>query len=168
MWVGRDAGRRLNRSVIEIAERTVLATPPEETYELVCDFARLVEWDPAVVASQRVAGNRLEPGSHYSVRVRFLGRTPIVNYELLAAERDRRVEYEARAAWITARDTIVLEPSGPGTLLDARTRMQMSERLAPLARVIGPLVRRQARASIERLIAVCESRARARSDGAPS
>jgi hypothetical protein len=152
--------------MIEISERGLLATPPEETYELVCDFARLVEWDPAVVASQRIAGDRLKPGSRYAIRVKFLGRTPIVGYELLTAEPNRRVEYEARAAWITARDTIALEPSGAGTLLDARTRMEINERVAPLARVIVPLMRRQARASVERLIAVCQSRATARDEGA--
>ena len=152
--------------VIEISERALLATPPEETYDLVCDFGRLVEWDPAVVAARRVAGNRLEPGSRYAVQVRFLGRTPVVDYELLEAEPGRRVVYEARAAWITAHDTIELERSDEGTLLDARTRMQVHERVAPLARVIAPLMRRQARASVERLIAVCASRAAARADGA--
>lgn len=152
--------------MIELREATVLATDVEETFELVADFGRLVEWDPGVVASERTSGGRFWPESTYSIRVRFLGRTPEVEYELLDVDRPHRVVYEGRAAWMTARDTLELSPVDDGTLLRASTEIELDDRVSRGAWLIRRVLERQARASLSRLEAVCASRARAREEGA--
>jgi hypothetical protein len=152
---------------IEIRETVDVATGPEETFDLVCDFARLVEWDPGVVASRRLTGGRLEEGSRYEVRVRFLGRAPTMDYELLAVERPRSATYQGTAAWLTATDTMTVLPRrGGGATLTAVTAMELVPRLSRLAPVLRPVLERQGRESIARLEAICASRAAAWAAGA--
>lgn len=151
--------------MIELRETIVLATELEETFDFVADFGRLVEWDPGVVASERTSGGRFWPESTYSVRVRFLGRTPEVAYELLQAERPNRVVYEGKAAWMTARDTLDLSAVDHGTLLRASTEIELVPRIERASGLIERVLKRQAHQSLVRLEAVCVSRARARAEG---
>lgn len=152
--------------MVVVRESTVLATDVEETFDLVADYGRLVEWDPGVVSSERRSGSRLSPGSTYALRVRFLGRTPQMQYELVEADRTRRVVYAGTAAWLTARDTLELTPAESGTLLLVETALTLNDRLARLEWPIGQVVRRQAKESLVRLEAICASRALARAEGA--
>lgn len=128
-----------------------LAIDPAAAYHLVADFGRLAEWDPAVAHSELIGGEPLVPGARYRVTVRFLGRRPVVEYELIETTGPARSVYRATGARVEAIDRVEITPAPDGCRIAFSTAMIPTGWLALSRWLIVPLMRRQAVRSLAAL-----------------
>lgn len=139
------------RSPIALREVVDLPIAPAAAYQLVADFGRLAEWDPAVERADLIGGERLTPGARYRVTVRFLGRRPVLEYELSETTGPALTVYRATGARIDAIDRIEITPAPGGCRISFSTEMTPTGWLAASRWLIVPLMRRQAARSLAAL-----------------
>jgi hypothetical protein len=77
------------------------------------DFSNARFWDPSVSRARREGDGRVGLGSAFPLVARFAGRDVELTYTIITYEPPERVVLEARRGFVS-RDTITVEPAGPG------------------------------------------------------
>lgn len=139
------------RAQMSLRETVPLAISTDAAYDLVADFARLAEWDPAVADSERISGERLTPGSRYLVTARFLGRRPVLEYELIETTGPARTIYRATGSRFESVDRVEIAPASSGCLVTFAAEVTTSGWVAAFRWPIGLVMRRQGAASLAAL-----------------
>jgi len=123
--------------------------PPAAVFELLADMAELHQWNPNVRSSQRISGNRFEPGSRYESTI---ARGPVrmtARSELVAVEPGRKVQYEGSIAGFWSVDSLTFEPSGDGTRITFHNETRAPGWLRPVTPLLNATFQRQARRAVE-------------------
>jgi hypothetical protein len=112
-----------------------------DLFAYLADFSSAAEWDPGVVAAERLSGDGpVAAGTSFRLSVRTLGGdTPLI-YEVEAIEPPSSVTFRAENAILVSLDTITFaEREGGGTRVryDADLRLKGPLRLAdPVLRLV--------------------------------
>lgn len=88
---------------------------PAEAFAYMASFDNALEWDPAVVAAQRLDSGEMKVGSAFRITSRFAGREVPLRYEVTTFEPARRVVLEAWNKIFGSVDTVTVVPSGDGS-----------------------------------------------------
>lgn len=123
--------------------------PPAVVFELLADMAELDRWNPRVRTSQRISGDRFEPGSRYQSTI---VRGPIrmtAHSELVVAQPNRKVQYEGSIAGFWSVDSLTFEPWGKGTRITFRNETQTPSWLRLLTPILNAAFQRQARGAVD-------------------
>ncbi len=135
--------------MIEFTGQLKVDEPPAAVFELLADMGKLHEWNPNVRSSQRISGDRFEPGSRYES---IIARGPMrmtARSELVAVEVGRKVQYEGSIAGFWSVDSLTFEPSGDGTRITFRNETRAPGWLHPLIPLLNAAFQRQARRAVE-------------------
>lgn len=123
--------------------------PPVVVFELLADMAELRRWNPNVIASRRVSGDRLGVGSTYESTIR---RGPIrmtARSELTAVEPGRYVEYQGWIASLWSVDSLTFEGQGGGTRITFRNETTTPWWMRPMATMLNASFQPQARRAVD-------------------
>lgn len=107
--------------------RAAIAVPggPEKTFEYLSDFARVADWDPGVVESEKVGEGPVGVGTVFRVVSSFLGRRVPLRYEVTELDAPRRIVLRGEGDRIRALDEISLEPTESGTRILWQARVEL-------------------------------------------
>ena len=144
-----DGGSRTLHFMIEFTGQLEVDEPPAAVFELLADMAELQRWNPNVRSSQRISGNRLEPGSRYESTVARGPMRMTARSELVTVEPSRKVQYEGSIAGFWSVDSLTFEPSGDGTRITFRNETRTPSWLRPLIPLLNAAFQRQARRAVE-------------------
>lgn len=97
-----------------ITEHLEVPTSPETAFDHVADFTTTVEWDPSIVAAERLDDGPIGLGSRFRVQLRLGPTTVPLEYELTAYERPHRVVLTTRGPLHRGEDDVRFAPSGDG------------------------------------------------------
>ncbi|MEP6972517.1 MAG: SRPBCC family protein [Actinomycetota bacterium] len=124
------------REIVEVRQE------PEVVFDAVADFSSSAQWDPGVVAAERVSDGATAPtdvGAIYRLTVTFRGRSSEMTYRTTQYRRPDRVVFEGAGPRIAATDTIEFARiDGGGT----RITYVADLRLTGLAKVAEPFLGR--------------------------
>jgi hypothetical protein len=83
--------RELDSSAAALHESgsVVVATPPEDVYDMVADVTRMGEWSPVCRACRWEPGHTLRPGALFRGRNEAFGRTWETTSQVVVADRPR-------------------------------------------------------------------------------
>lgn len=122
------------REIVEVSQE------PEVAFDAVADFSSSAQWDPGVVAAERVGDGETAPsgvGAVYRLTVTFRGRASEMTYRTTEYRRPDRVVLEGVGPRIAATDTIEFASiDGGGT----RITYVADLRLTGLAKVAEPFL----------------------------
>jgi len=106
-------------------------TEPDAAFAYLADFTHALEWDPTVVAAERVDVGDIGPGSAFDLTVSIGKRRLPMRYEVTVFS-PGRVTFTARGAAYESVDTVTVTPRGDATEVryDARFRLRGALRLA--------------------------------------
>jgi carbon monoxide dehydrogenase subunit G len=121
-------------------------TPAERVFPYLADFTNATEWDSGTVSCERVSGDG-GPGTVYRNVSKFMGREVELEYTVERADAPV-VALVGRQGGTTSRDTITVNPSGGGSVVEYEADFEFS---GP-AKLLGPLIR----IPLERLAAETE------------
>ena len=124
---------------------------PADAFAYMVSFDNALQWDPSVVATERLTAGPIGVGSAFRVVSKFAGREVPLRYEITAMDPDSRVVLEAWNASFGSIDTITVVPSGAGSRVtyDARLVPKGMMRLGdPLLHLVFQRVGRAADASL--------------------
>src|SRR5689334_23297508 len=94
------------------------ALPQAEAFSYLADFANARHWDPSVSEARRVGEAPVGIGSAFDLVARFGGRDVPLRYQIVEYVAPRRVVLEAKRPGFVSRDTITVEPSGEGSVVN--------------------------------------------------
>ncbi len=124
-------------------------SPAAETFGYLATFSNAAEWDPGVLAGERLDDGPPGAGSRFRLKVPFLGARMSLTYEVISFVPDREVLLHAASALLRSTDRIAVTGAADGSTVsyDAEVRLR-----GPL-QVPGPLLRPGFRAVAERAAA---------------
>ena len=102
-----------------------LPLPIEGAFDYLADFARSAEWDPGVVAAERLTPGAPRLGSRFRVVASFLGRRLPLEYEIAALERPSRLVLVGGDASLRSVDEISFAPRPGGTRVTYEARLEL-------------------------------------------
>ncbi len=106
----------------------------EQAFSRLGRFDRATEWDPSVDNAEMLTPLPVGRGSRFLLRVRFLGRSLPLEYEVVDFEPPDRMAIRAENRFVRSIDTITFES------LRSLTEVGYEARLEPkgLSRIAGP------------------------------
>ena len=110
----------------------------EAVFAYLSDYSTAREWDPGVVAAERLSAGPLAEGAEFRVETALLGRTTALTYRIVHYDPPRAVSFRAESSTVVSEDTITFEHTAAGTRItyDAGLRLQGPLRIAdPVLRV---------------------------------
>jgi dehydrogenase/reductase SDR family member 12 len=124
-------------------------SPAAETFGYLAAFSNAAEWDPGVLAGQRLDPGPVRAGSRFRLVVPFAGARMSLTYEVIRFVPDREVVLQAASAVLRSTDRIVVTGAADGSTVsyDAEVRLR-----GPL-RVLDPLLQPGFRVVAERTAA---------------
>lgn len=103
---------------VRLAERRLVADARDAAFAYTADFSNIADWDPGVVASERLTPGPVAVGSRFRVEVKFgRGTLPMV-YEITELDPGRRVVLRGSGDGLDAVDDIRLIPQEDGMVVD--------------------------------------------------
>ena len=98
-----------------IIEHVRTPVPPEGAFDLLADFTSTADWDPQIVAAERLDDGPLGVGSRFRVVVRLgVVPTPMV-YEIVHFDRPDRLVLDTRSPLHEGRDDVRFRAALDGT-----------------------------------------------------
>ncbi len=124
-------------------------SPAAETFGYLAIFSNAADWDPGVLAGERLDAGPPRAGSRFRLTVPFLGVRMSLTYEVFRLVPDREVLLHAANGLLRSADRIVVTGTANGSTVsyDAEVRLR-----GPL-RVLDPLLRPGFRVVAERAAA---------------
>lgn len=123
-----------------VSEIIDVSQEPEVAFDAVADFSTSAQWDPGVVAAERIGEGETTPsgpGAAYRLTVTFRGRSSEMTYRTTEFRRPDLVVLEGVGPRIVATDTITFAPiDGGGT----RITYVADLRLTGVAKVAEPFL----------------------------
>lgn len=105
-------------------------------------FQNVAEWDPGVVAAERVGSGVLGVGSRFRVVVSSAGRKLPLEYRITQFEPSHLVRLVAETATLRSDDLITVEPRPDGATVTYDANLELLGRLRMFNRALAPLFNR--------------------------
>ena len=101
-------------------------SPAAETFGYLAAFSNAAEWDPGVLAGQRLDPGPVRAGSRFRLVVPFAGTRMSLTYEVIGFAPDREVVLQAVNAVLRSTDRIVVTGAADGSTVshDAEVRLR--------------------------------------------
>ena len=101
-------------------------SPAAETFGYLATFSNAAEWDPGVLAGERLDAGPLGAGSRFRLKVPFLGARMSLTYEVIKLVPGREVQLGAANAVLRSTDRIVVTGAADGSTVryDAEVRLR--------------------------------------------
>jgi dehydrogenase/reductase SDR family member 12 len=99
----------------KISEPTVVPTPIEVAFDHLADFTTTADWDPGIVAAERLDDGPIGLGSRFRVRSKIGLITVPLEYEITAYERPHRLVLETSGLVHRGEDDVRFEATSGGT-----------------------------------------------------
>ena len=110
--------------------------PREDVFAYLSDFSTTREWDPGVVAAERLGGQAVGEGTEFRLEAEFLGRTHELTYRIVEYEPPHAVTFLGENATVVSRDRITFDATATGT----RVTYDADLALTGLLRIADPLL----------------------------
>ncbi len=104
----------------------------DDAFDLICDFARITEWDPGVVSGKQIDAGPITVGTTFEVVSAFGPRRIPLTYEVLEWDRPNRAVLQAVTRDFTSYDVISVDDlagSGSELTYDATLRLHGPRKL---------------------------------------
>ena len=108
----------------------------DKAFAYLSDFSTSAEWDPGVVAAERVGDGAAGEGAEFRLVAEFLGRRTALTYRVVESQPPRAVTCVGENATVASRDRITVETIAGG----ARVSYDADLRLKGLRRLADPLL----------------------------
>ncbi|MFQ5557202.1 MAG: SRPBCC family protein [Acidimicrobiales bacterium] len=102
-----------------------VATPADEVFAYLADFANVAEWDPSVRSAEALSSEDPAIGSRYSVTVGFYGRPFDFRYEITELVPGRRLVLGAEGRRATRHDVFEVAEHGSGARITYDTTVKL-------------------------------------------
>jgi dehydrogenase/reductase SDR family member 12 len=99
----------------KITEPTVVPTSIEVAFDHLADFTTTADWDPGIVAAERLDDGPIGLGSRFRVRSKTGLITVPLEYEITAYERPNRLVLETSGPLHRGEDDVRFETTSEGT-----------------------------------------------------
>jgi carbon monoxide dehydrogenase subunit G len=113
-----------------------LPIPTDEAFRYLADFSRTAEWDPSVVAAERLTPGEIGVGSRFRVTLGFAGKHASLEYEITTFEPPTRLVLRGANEQLESIDEVSFVPRGDGTRVTYEARIE----LRGLRRLADPLL----------------------------
>lgn len=113
-----------------------LPVPIDEAFRYLADFSHTAEWDPSVLAAERLTPGEIGEGSRFRVTLGFAGRHVSLDYEIAAFEPPTRLVLRGANDQLESIDEVSFVPREGGTRVTYEARIE----LRGLRRLADPLV----------------------------
>lgn len=110
--------------------------PRDEVFEYLSDFSTAREWDPGVVAAERVVDTPPAEGAQFRLDTEFLGRKTELTYRIVDFEAPTSVTFFGENTTVVSCDRITFEETDFGT----RVTYEANLRLKGPIRIADPLL----------------------------
>jgi uncharacterized protein YndB with AHSA1/START domain len=145
---------------MRVERKIEIDAPPEQVYDLVMDPRRLEDWVTIHVGLKEAPTGGLRKGSELTQCLKLAGRRFDVHWEVVEAEKPRRVVWEGRGP-VRSRAKVVYDFDTDGNGKTCFSYMnEYSMPGGPLGRIAGGVLRhtsqRESEASLERLKRIVE------------
>jgi len=129
----------------------------DDVFAYLSDFSNAAEWDPGVVAAERLGGEGpVATGTSFRLVARAMGRDTPLTYRVIAIDPPASVTFRAESNVLVSLDTITFaEREGGGTRVryDADLRLKGPLRLAdPALRLVFGRIGDRARDGLRRTL----------------
>jgi len=132
--------------------------PPAEAFAYLSDFSTTQEWDPGVVAAQRLGDAPVGEGTEFRLVAEFLGRKTALTYRIVAFEPGKSVTLRGENATVVSLDRITVEPSDGGTRITYDADLALKGPLRMADPLLGLAFRRVGDRALEGLRATLGTR----------
>ena len=109
--------------------------PRAEVFAYLSDFSSTREWDPGIVAAERVGDGELGVGSEFALVADFMGRKAPITYRIAEYDPPHEILLVGENASVISRDRLTFEELVGGTRVTYDAELELK---GPL-RVAGPL-----------------------------
>ena len=114
-----------------------VATPADDTFAYLADFANTAEWDPGIAEARRLTPAPTAVGSRFEVIALFRGRRQRFEYVVTEFDEGSRIALQGEGAKARSVDAITVAAGGSGT----RITYEADLRLKGVYRVAEPFLR---------------------------
>lgn len=137
--------------MISLHERFISPASPSDVFDYLLTFERITEWDPGIVAAERIGDGEPEVGTRFLLVSRFYGQEQELRYQIRSADGPRKLVLVGHGDRVEAIDTIELRPVGSGTEVDYRADIRMRGLAAVAEPLMKPLMVRMGRKAVSGL-----------------
>ncbi len=111
-------------------------TPQPQAFAYLSDFTNAADWDPGIVAAERVDGGPIGGGSTFRLFAQMLGRRVALTYRIVEFDPPRTVAFLCEGRGCVSHDRITFQDTAAGTCI------RYDADLAPrgLLRLVDPLL----------------------------
>lgn len=136
---------------------------PKDVFDYLADFSNTAEWDPSVVAAERLDTGKVGLASRFHVVVALFGARSELTYRLTAYERPWRFRLEGGNGIVTSEDDIAITPVAGGVRVTYDANLRLPLLLRPLDPLVQMAVQWASGATVASLREVLRARSRTRS-----
>ena len=131
--------------------------PPEEVFDYFLDFRNENEWNAVAKDVRMTTSGPLGPGSKFRGQYQGMGA---MEYEVLSADRPRRITTHGKARFFEFDSTFDFTPDGGGTRLDGSMRPHPKGLFRLLTPFMGGMIKKQVDKGMASLRQIIESKPR--------
>ena len=113
-------------------------SPAAETFGYLATFSNAAEWDPGVLAGERLDAGPLGAGSRFRLKVPLLGARMPLTYEVIGFVPDREVLLHAANGVLRSTDRIVVTGAADGSTVRYDAEVRLRGPLQVLDRLLRP------------------------------
>ncbi len=135
--------------MIGFDETISVPAPPRHAFDQLADMAELARWNPTVVTSRRLRGEKFAVGSTYECTLRRGPLRMTALSELTRVEPGRSVTYEGTISGFWSVDTLIFEPDGSGTRITFLNQTRPPRWLRPFTPILNAAFQPQAHRAVE-------------------
>jgi carbon monoxide dehydrogenase subunit G len=122
-----------------------IARPPEDVFDAWADLRQDMRWHPQAVRVEQTSPGPLGRGSTFAAEYKGMGPMEL---EVTEYERPRAVARHGRAKSFDFASRVLLAPTDPGTRLAFEGEVAFRGPFRLLAPLMGPMMRKQANATL--------------------
>ncbi|MDX1469280.1 MAG: SRPBCC family protein [Acidimicrobiia bacterium] len=122
---------------MRLEEQRWVSRPQRDAFEYTADFSNISDWDPGVVASEKVTPGQVGVGTEFDLDVKFGNRTAPMRYRITEYQPDTRVVLVGEGRQLRAVDEIVFETQDNMTRIDYTADLQFRGYMRLVAPFLG-------------------------------
>lgn len=122
---------------MRLKEQRWVSRPKREVFEYTADFSNIDQWDPGVVASEKVTPGQVGVGTEFDLDVKFGNATLPMRYRITDYQPDERVVLVGEGRLLTAVDEISFETQDDLTRIDYTADLEFRGYMRFLAPFLG-------------------------------
>jgi uncharacterized protein YndB with AHSA1/START domain len=121
---------------------------PEATFAYLSDFSSTAEWDPNVVAAERLGDGPLGEGTEFRLVTSFAGHKSPITYRIVEYDPPHAVSFRGENATTLTLERITFEPAAGGTRIVYEANLTLRGVLKLAEPLLGLLLSRLGKRAI--------------------